>query len=214
MQIFKFADFTKKYLGDNNAELDLLTTLLFHLPSLKDVGWLAGGALRRLITKQKLDSDFDFFFKSPDSFEGFYKGIKSCKNIKVQKEFRNEHNITLIVNVVGSEDGELEIIEGLKLQLINIQYYNTIEEVLESFDYTLCQVALDDGNLVLGDTTLWDLGNKRIVINKITYPVASLRRLLKYTNQGYYACQGCLTGLLSSVAEKPELLENKIQYID
>jgi hypothetical protein len=67
----------------------------------------------------------------------------------------------------------------------------------------------------MGEYALLDVMRKRIVINKITYPVSSLRRLIKYTHQGYYACNGCLQELLTFAADNKNLVvENPVYYID
>lgn len=210
MQTLNFDWFTNRY--SNEDDIVYFYSLIDSLGDINEYGWLAGGAIRRLICGHKLDSDFDFFFKSKEKFEEFYNKIKENKDINVLKEFKNQHNITLSVSILF--DSESNNWKTYKLQLININYYNTLEDVLNSFDYTLCMFGLEGTNLVCGDSALWDLGRKKIVINKITYPVASLRRLIKYTNQNFYACDGCLTGLLNSVKEKPELLNNDIKYID
>lgn len=210
MQTLDFKEFISKYVGIDGElyyEFDQIVSFL-RICNLQAYGWLAGGAVRRIISGQKLDSDYDLFFTSLENLELFWAGIEKDKNIKITKEISSEHNVTLILDCKEYE------IENLKLQLIKIEFYSSLEEVLRSFDYTLCQFGLDGNKLVCGETSLWDLGRKRIVINTITYPVASLRRLLKYTSQGYYACQGCLVGLLSSVRDDPKSLDGTVKYID
>lgn len=210
MQSFDFENFIKRSIPEDSGQLILFNRVLKLVPSLPKHGWLAGGAIRRLISGQKLDSDFDFFFKTQKDLNSFKLDLLGNENIRINQINESEHNTSYKIEISLMPS----IYVKTTFQLISINYYNSLEDVLGSFDYTLCQFGIDKGKLICGDTSLWDLGRKRLAVNRITYPVASLRRLLKYTNQGYYACQGTLFALLNSVKEKPEMLENKIAYID
>ena len=42
----------------------------------------------------------------------------------------------------------------------------------------------------------------------------STRRLLKYTRQGYTACDGCIAKLLESIADDPALIRADTKYLD
>lgn len=196
--------------GKNNR---LFNDVLYHyIPDIKEYGWLAGGAIRRLITGADLDSDFDFFFKSKVKFDDFYISIRGDKNIKIKEELKNEFNLKLTLDIFCYNE---LVHENIIFQLININYYENPEDLLKSFDFTLCQFATDGESLFCGDTSLWDTASKKIVVNKITYPVASLRRMFKYTKQGYYACAGSLSSFLLQVLADPDSVsEDKIVYID
>jgi hypothetical protein len=165
--------------------------------------WLAGGAIRRAIKDGKSDSDWDVFFSSKEEKELFIKECEKQDSISEEKQNENNHQFILTVGA-----------EKYTVQCITIAYYETPEKVIETFDFTICQFVTDGVSLWAGETSLYDLGRMRLVVNKISYPVASLRRLLKYTKQGFYACNGCLTQLLSSVAQNPAMLDQKFKYID
>jgi len=101
------------------------------------------------------------------------------------------------------------------VQCIRFSFYQSAEAVIDSFDYTICMLAFDGATLTLGDFTLWDLGRKRLAIHKITYPVATMRRMLKYASQGFTACKGCLATILTETANQPELRQQlNIEYVD
>jgi len=69
--------------------------------------------------------------------------------------------------------------------------------------------------LTLGEFTLWDLGRKRLAINRITYPVSTMRRMLKYSKQGFFACGGCMATILQETILSPELhTQLDITYLD
>lgn len=176
--------------------------------------WLAGGAIRRTLIKQPLDSDFDFFFydeRFKKSWEStllaYGEGVVDLDQLSNKRGFKKVKETEHRVQYEGYFMGKPVVFQG-----IYFKYYNNIEEVLDSFDYTITQFAIDDlGFLVTTPEALWDLGRKRLAINKITYPVASLRRMLKYSSQGFTVCGGCMADFI----EKSSGMENmEFHYID
>ncbi|MFP3367631.1 hypothetical protein R0J93_28775, partial [Pseudoalteromonas sp. SIMBA_148] len=60
-----------------------------------------------------------------------------------------------------------------------------------------------------------DLGRRKLAIHKITYPVATMRRMLKYTTQGFTACAGCMQQIIKDTATSPEAMSQlDIEYVD
>jgi hypothetical protein len=161
--------------------------------------WLAGGAIRRtLLGEKEINSDYDMFFANEKQKNDYVDLlVRDGGEIKIKNDF----NTTLLWR-------------DRKVQAIHIDYYNSPQEVINSFDYTICQFITDGKTLFTGEFSLWDLARKRLSVHKITYPVASQRRLIKYTQQGFYACAGCLQDILLTVKENPEILEFQVRYID
>lgn len=52
------------------------------------------------------------------------------------------------------------------------------------------------------------------VIHKITYGVSTVRRLLKYSKQGYTVCSGALAAILNEVVTHPEVIHAETAYVD
>ena len=175
-------------------------------PAITERGpWLGGGALRRTLAHMPLASDFDFFFRDADQLETFAAGLEKAGLVKTRE---TAHHVQYS-GYLAAATREVEI------QCIRFRYYETAEQVIESFDFTICQFAYDGEKLTCGEFALWDLGRRRLSINKITYPVSTMRRLLKYTKQGFTACGGCLASVLTETAGSPELLgQLDIQYVD
>ncbi|NUB28516.1 hypothetical protein GAY30_27205 [Azospirillum brasilense] len=202
--------------ADALSEDSELGMALARLPKVSADGpWLAGGALRRTLMRQSLDSDFDFFFASDVQFNKFCEAIKKAGGWQVSK---NDHNTTFRLPSVAPEPtGEDEFSPykpELTIQAITTQWYESPEAVVESFDFTLCQFAYDGTDLICGDYALWDLGRKRLVPHRLSFATSSLRRLLKYTKQGFTICGGGLANLLEQVLERPEIIHAETQYID
>ena len=197
MQTFNFNDFLIRQ--GPLEEVELLNLFDFLPKPSKDRMWIAGGAIRRAISNQPIDTDVDYFFKrrsKPFDFPEWFESINhECKIVR-----ETDTNTTYEVRYDGTKT--------IKVQAIKINFYDSPKDLLDSFDFTICQFAYDGEDLYCGDYSLHDLGRKRLVINNISYPVASLRRLIKYTQQGYYACQGTMTRFLETISDNPQLLQN------
>lgn len=189
---------------DRDFDETTLAKVLACLPSLaKDGPWLAGGALRRTLLCQEPESDFDFFFKDAEQLLAFTQLLESAG---LQQVRETEHHLHFH-GCVG--DSALPI----DVQCIRFAFYADAAAVVESFDFTICQFAFDGTTLTVGQYALWDLGRKRLAVHRITYPVSSMRRVLKYASQGFKACNGCLATLLRATAENPAL-NMEIAYVD
>lgn len=184
---------------------DCKTDELFRvLNAVRQDAWCAGGAIRRTLIKATLDSDFDFFFRDADHLAKWESDLPES----LSKIRETEHHIHWR-GAIGDSAIPIDI------QAIKFRFYGTAAEVIESFDYTITQFALDGAELVTTPEALWDLGRRKLAIHKVTYPVATMRRMLKYTSQGFTACSGCMATLLRETASKPEVMAQlNIQYVD
>lgn len=202
-QQFALADFLG-HSTDKPFEDTALASVLRVLPAVaKDGPWIAGGALRRTLLGNEPDSDFDFFFRDAEQLAGFVAQLEAKGFQKVRE---TEHHVHYRGVVDGTERD---------IQCIRFAFYQSAADVIESFDYTICMLAFDGETLTVGDFTLWDLGRRRLAVHKITYPVATMRRILKYTLQGFTACKGCLAAILKATSSSPELLSQlDIEYVD
>lgn len=166
--------------------------------------WLAGGAIRRTLIGHAMDSDFDFFFASADALKAWEGRLPYSLKLVRETEHHKHYRGTI-------EGSELPI----DVQAIRFKFYETAEQVIDSFDYTVTMFCLDGTSLVTTPYALWDLGRKRLAVHRITYPVATMRRLLKYTKQGFTACSGCLQSILTETVASPEAMgQLDITYID
>lgn len=166
--------------------------------------WMAGGAIRRTLIGQALDSDFDFFFKSAEALADWESGLPS--GLKLVRE--TEHHKHWRGTIAGSD-------LPIDVQAIRFRFYENAEQVIDSFDYTVTMFVLDGDDMVTTPYALWDLGRRKLAVHKISYPVATMRRLLKYTKQGFTACAGCLQSILKETAASPEAMgQLDIEYVD
>jgi hypothetical protein len=197
-------------LGVTSFDETTLAKVLRRLPGVEVGGpWLAGGAVRRTLGGEKLDSDFDFFFASKEQAEAFAEAIMSAGGIRTAQR---EKASTFIVPAESPEEDVF--LPEITVQAITFAYFTDPEAVIDSFDFTLSQFAFDGESLYVGPFSLWDVARRRIVVNKVTYGVSTVRRLLKYTKQGYTVCSGALATILTEVVEHPEVIHAETHYID
>ncbi|WP_041544377.1 MULTISPECIES: hypothetical protein [Chelativorans] len=194
---FNFPEFCERS-GSDTADLMRI------LGKVQNGAWCAGGAIRGTLIRQSLDSDFDFFFRDADHLAEWEKNLPDT--LKLVRE--TEHHKHWRGTIEGSD-------LPIDIQAIRFRFYASAEEVIDSFDYTITQFALDGEELVTTPYALWDLGRKKLAIHKVTYPVATMRRMLKYTQQGFTACAGCMAQLLRDTATSPQAMaELEIAYVD
>lgn len=184
---------------------DLDTTELYRvLNKVRNGAWCAGGAIRRVLNKQPLDSDFDFFFRSAEELADWETKLPSTLSL-VRETAHHKHWKGRI------DDSAIAV----DIQAIRFRFYETASQVIDSFDYTITQFVLDGDKLVTTPFALWDLSRKRLAIHKVTYPVATMRRMLKYGSQGFTACSGCMATLFRETTLNPQALASlDIGYID
>lgn len=201
MQKYNFREFLQRFI-DNPDECELFETLK-GLPSALSQGpWIAGGAIRRTLAKQSLESDIDYFFADEAQKAAFVLDM-IAKGAWQSSE--NEHNVTFGIMINNKK---------VVVQAITIAYYANVEAVIDSFDFTITQFGYDGESLVCGDYSLWDLARGRLALHKLTFGVSTVRRLLKYTKQGYTACAGVLAAILEETAANPATINRNVQYVD
>lgn len=203
-----------KLLLRSGIDITLFDKIMEALPVVSSNGpWLGGGALRRLLSGTDIfGSDFDFFFASKEQMDDFEKElVDNC--LQVESVHKTKNAITYKGKIKLENESDCER-KDIIIQLININYYNKVDDLLDSFDFTICQFAWDGKNLHCGEYSLWDLARKKLAVHKITYPVASVRRMIKYTKQDFYACSGCIKKILETVASNPESIDLSVEYVD
>ena len=134
--------------------------------------WLAGGAIVSTFTKQPV-KDYDIYFKSKQAFaDAVYAAFDDyayCLNVSKRA-------------VTFSHAGNI-------LQFICCDFFETPQDIFDSFDFTVCMAALDlseEGDFTFHEDFWKHNAQKYLSFNpKTKYPIASLLRVLKYQARGY-----------------------------
>jgi len=160
-----------------------LFQILKYLPRIETEGpWIAGGSVWKAIEGLTLDCDIDFFFTSPQQFEVYLRIMKSVPyGPKIIKETSNGYNTTFDFHIY--EKGKIN--KTQKVQFICAVFSETIEALIDSFDFTVCQFAFDGKTLYTGDNSFTHLKERKIILNNVFDVYASMIHLKKYIDRGF-----------------------------
>jgi len=179
---------------------------------IKQGPWIAGGSVRKLW--QGLDwsgEDIDIFFNNRTQIEQFHNHIK-YKFIKSKFDLLDEYiqptnlkkdtdiDVYETSNAVSyTLNNPSEFGEAVKIQAIRRQFYDSAEDLLNDFDWTVCQFVSDG-------TTMWatplaerDLAAKNIVLSPTTTRTVKTLRLMKYSAYGFNASDEMMIAALSGI---------------
>lgn len=150
---------------------------------------LAGGAIRSIFSRET-PVDYDLFFVNEESRNSFetewvkrfaevHKPNKLMRKITLTKVFESDNANTYVY-----EDGY----NKKTFQLIK-KIYGTPEVILDKFDIRVCKAAYCFGSKswVYDDYFFSDLACRQVIVSsKLSYPFATLFRMFKYQQKGYF----------------------------
>lgn len=113
-------------------------------------------------------SDCDIFFPSLSEFDKAKIYLLS-KGAKVNWESENSIKVTY---------------NGKQFDLVKLVSPTPMETV-NRFDFTISMFATDGNDVYYGNNSVKDLQNKKLVVNYITKPLSTLKRVLKHYKKGY-----------------------------
>jgi hypothetical protein len=156
-----------------------LPSIIKHLLTLDSRIMLAGGAVRSLVDHKAVE-DYDLFFQSKEA-------LNECKTLLSSNLFRGT-----VKKLFECPEGKLTTyrIGSVKIQLISERFYKSVDALLDSFDFTICQFALTnepEEEYILHTTrkAIRHTRKKELHVHKLEYPAASLKRMQKYSKKGY-----------------------------
>ena len=182
--------------------------------------FIAGGALTSIFTGTQIN-DIDIYSRSRDSLDRVMQVFCDIKDKELtvkrpvvgDNQFRVDDNIQPVTitkkSVVFSQgNGYWNPTKGsytpqASLQFISFQYFDTPEDIFDTFDFSINMCAYDcaSGELTLHDNFLKHLARRSLVVNTNTaYPLISLLRCDKYKERGYNISTKEQMGLMFAVA--------------
>ncbi len=159
------------------------------LPLLPDNAWIAGGFLRAMIAgEDDRNGDIDFFFGNADAFNKMLAIIKAPSS--EEKSVFGWYSIPQY-DIPMKELRVIDCIsDGLfrpNIQLVKLYWYDTPIHVIDNFDLSVCQIAIDKNRVYYAPSIFNDIKNKVINVHRNTgSSLTLLNRLLKYDAKGYH----------------------------
>lgn len=148
-------------------------------------GWIAGGAIRRWFAGKEDLSDVDVFFQNEQAFNDYIvllaqKGAKPLASHP---------------NAVTYE------YQQVRVQCIRVKWYATLDELLDSFDFTVCQFAWNGTEFFATPEATISVLRNHLGAHNISqnFAVDSLRRAFKYCKKGYHPCNGTIQKIAHSL---------------
>lgn len=143
---------------------------------------LAGGAARSVTTSEPIH-DYDFFFTNPSAYE-IYSHLLEREYWDLVGSRANDKVRTYSKTIDGNR---------YDVQLIGLRTYSGTKELLEEFDFTVTQFALDEVGIYWYSTDgIKHANNKELHLSErfsVGIPVkqtaATLRHAFKYAKYGY-----------------------------
>ncbi|MCB2830635.1 hypothetical protein [Streptococcus dysgalactiae] len=168
-------------------------------------GYIAGGCFKNIFNSEPV-KDLDIFFESKEDFlkaQRYYKNqMKNHPNDwKISYENKNCWSI-------------YSVKEKVRLELIR-NTYGTPKQVISNFDFTITKFAYyknyenidEDGYMAIFEVIFHDdffehLHTRRLVVDdKLTFPVSTFNRMLRYSKYGYQPCRETKLKIVTSLAE-------------
>jgi len=156
-------------------------------PDLKKGPWIAGGAALRWYQGRSVkENDIDVFCRDAVQAAKVIERIKSYNRFSVKYE--SDNALTIDYHNADSWTDKWTI------QVITRRYFGSLDEVLDNFDLTVCQIGTCGNQWVMKPDTARDIRERNL---RFTDPLHSdaVKRLTKYWIYGYRPVPGTLEAI-------------------
>lgn len=132
--------------------------------------WIAGGMGRQIVLGEKNFNDIDVWFKDKQQLEQIYNRLSDAFGYQMYEKFASDNAMTYRIG-------------DYNVQLIKRRWYPSLAAVFADFDFTCCQVAVNDDLTAYGPG-VEDAKNYVLKLNRFD-DKAFLARYAKYVGYGY-----------------------------
>lgn len=150
--------------------LENIVSVIYRMSTEKSGPWIAGGCGRQLVLGEKTFNDIDVWFKDAFQFDQARERLYDQFGYEMYETYTSENATTYTVG-------------QFKVQLIRRAFYPNLDAVFKEFDFTCCQVAVNDDLTPYGPG-VEDAKNYALKLNRFD-PKAFLARYAKYVGYGY-----------------------------
>ena len=152
-------------------------------PDDKNGPWIAGGAALRWYQGQPVgENDIDVFCRDSIQAQYVIDQIKSYGRYQVK--FESENAVTLSHHTKDYNN-------VWTIQVITRRYFKSLQEVIDSFDITVCEIGTGGNSWLLNAQTARDIRERNLRFKLPLQPDAP-KRLTKYWVYGYRPVEGTI----------------------
>lgn len=156
-------------------------------PDIQRGPWIAGGAALRWYQGLPVgESDIDVFCANAKQAADIIERIKSYGRFTVK--FESENAVTL--DYWSKKDYS----DRWTIQIITRRYFSSLDEVINNFDITVCEVGTAGNEWKLGQFTARDIRERNLNFKLPLQPDA-MKRLVKYWTYGYRPVKGTIAAI-------------------
>lgn len=152
-------------------------------PDLKNGPWVAGGAALRWYQGVPVsENDIDVFCSSAEQAQQVIDAVKSYGRFSTKHESENATTLSYHNK------------EGTKywtIQVIKRRYFMSLQDVIDNFDITVCQIGTGGQEWLMNKHTARDIRERNLRMTMPLHPDAA-KRLAKYWTYGYRPVEGLL----------------------
>lgn len=142
------------FFSDRGIENRLLSNLIEYLP---DGAIIAGGFILSVINEDKNASDIDFFFTSEEAFRKTLDLFLNRSNTDKKESWAYDgyslkEGTDLEKSISNHSVRSITLVHPIRpaIQLIKMVWYDSPEHVIDTFDFTVSQVAVDNKGFYFG----------------------------------------------------------------
>ena len=182
--------------NDDNPIWEVIQLLAKPFLNMKNGPWIAGGAIRKIVTNDHDigNSDIDIF----------------CPSNEVKQWVTSHFDKKSIFHEKTSGNYTYKYKDSYyKIQVVQSFFHKSVEDLLADFDFTATMFASDGNVIVHTQQALIDAQLKRLAFNRIQEKPKPMR-LLKYTKKGFLPVPGILPILLG--VDQPDYIEKTSLY--
>lgn len=159
--------------------------------------YLAGGSVRRAIRGEPLGlSDIDIFFRSHNDFQKVVEILNrvhtgsmhpNCRHYQFTDSDESPFTLEEILAAEPLHPVNQDKATHVPIQLIHSSYFDTVEDLMDNFDFTVCQMAYYKDQYLIAEQALADEENRVLAFATVEYDPNRFKhnRLLKYAKHGY-----------------------------
>jgi len=156
-------------------------------PDINQGPWIAGGACLRWYQGHPVgESDIDVFCANAEQAQRIIDEVKSYGRHSVK--FQSDNATTLSYH---SKD---DYSKSWTIQIITRRYFSSLDEIINNFDITVCEVGTAGNEWKLGPFTARDIRERNLRFRLPLHPDA-LKRLTKYWAYGYRPVEGTIEAI-------------------
>lgn len=152
------------------ATLSNIVQTVYQKSTEKSGPWIVGGMGRQMLLGETNFNDIDVWFRDKQQYDETLIRLSDAFGYKMYEKFASENAMTYKI-------------DDFTVQLIRRKWYPSLDAVFADFDFTCCQVAVDD-NLTAYGPGVEDAKNYVLKVNKLDEK-AFLARYAKYIGYGY-----------------------------